>query len=301
MTRSRVRFSSAPLRIPSRSRCAAACVFLGLGFSGGLGGDWRDGRGWEGGCGLACGRTGGAVHRLRGEVAVGVEARGLQHDGDVRGAGPVEEFVEGHGAVDAAEFAEVALEFDQPEDAAEVDGVEVDEMGWGDGVGDGAVVVAVAHGAEVFLRGGDELQVRIDVGLGAGALLGQVGRIGAGVDGLHGARECVGGGDAGDGCECDECGLRRKHVSAPCGAVELLERCAVRPSINEAKSQFARAQSGRAVVRLRRKWLARREKKKLENDGARGADVAGARARRWMSLFVRARSVSREDVAGGWA
>jgi hypothetical protein len=46
----------------------------------------------------------------------------------------VEEFVVGDGAIDAAEFAEVAVEFDEPEDAAEVDGVEVDEVGGGDGV-----------------------------------------------------------------------------------------------------------------------------------------------------------------------
>jgi hypothetical protein len=83
-----------------------------------------------------CHRTverGGAGLR-GGQVAVWVEARGLQDDGDVGGAGPVEEFVVGDGAIDAAEFAEVAVEFDEPEDAAEVDGVEVDEVGGGDGV-----------------------------------------------------------------------------------------------------------------------------------------------------------------------
>jgi hypothetical protein len=69
--------------------------------------------------------------------------------------------------------------------------------------------VLVAHGAEVFVRGGDELQVGVDVGLGAGALLGEVGHIGLGVDGLHGVGEVVGGGDAGDGGELGE------HVRAP--------------------------------------------------------------------------------------
>jgi hypothetical protein len=69
-----------------------------------------------------------------GQVAVWVEARGLQDDGDVRGAGPGEQLAVGHGAIDAAEFAEVAVEFDEPEDAAEVDGVEMDEVGGGDGV-----------------------------------------------------------------------------------------------------------------------------------------------------------------------
>ena len=105
------------------------------------------------------------------------------------------------------------MEFDQPEDAAEVDGVEVDEVGGRDGVVHGCVIVLVAHGAEVLVRGGDELHVWVDVGLGAGALVGEIGGIGAGVDGLHGAREFVGGGDAGDG------GLLGEHVSAPCGAV----------------------------------------------------------------------------------
>jgi hypothetical protein len=72
--------------------------------------------------------------------------------------------------------------------------------------------VLVAHGAQVFVRGGDELQVGVDVGLGAGALLGEVGHIRLCVDGLHGVGEVVGGGDAGDGGDGDELG---EHVRAP--------------------------------------------------------------------------------------
>ena len=122
-----------------------------------------------------------------GQVAVGVEARGHEYRGDVGGVGPGEQFVVGHGAIDAAEFAEVAVEFDEPEDAAQVHHVEVEEVRGGDGIGDCAVVVTRAHGVQMLVGGGDELQVRVDV-VGCAAARGcEVGHAGLGVD------ECGGG------------------------------------------------------------------------------------------------------------
>jgi hypothetical protein len=97
------------------------------------------------------------------QVAGEVEARGHDDGRDLRVAGPGEKFVVYHGAIDAAEFAEVAVQLDEPEDAAQVHHVEVEEVRGGDGIRDGAVVVARADGMQMLVGGGDELQVRVDV------------------------------------------------------------------------------------------------------------------------------------------
>ncbi|MFN7317294.1 MAG: hypothetical protein ACK5Q4_17010 [Phycisphaerae bacterium] len=87
------------------------------------------------------------------------------------------------------------MQLDEPEDAAQVHYVQVEEVRGGDGIGSGAVVVALAHRVEMLVGGGDELQVWIDV-VGRGAARGcEIGHAGLGVeegDGGGGLLRCGG-------------------------------------------------------------------------------------------------------------
>ncbi|MFN8871613.1 MAG: hypothetical protein ACK5ZG_10210 [Phycisphaerae bacterium] len=86
------------------------------------------------------------------------------------------------------------MQLDEPEDAAQVHHVEVEEVRGGDGIGDGAVVVARAHGVQMLVGGGDELQVRIDV-VGRGTARGcEIGHAGLGVDERDGGGGLLRGG-----------------------------------------------------------------------------------------------------------
>ena len=93
------------------------------------------------------------------------------------------------------QFAETASEVERLIKSAPANSIHICQGFRGDGIVHGCVIVLVAHGAQVFLRGGDELVVRIDVGVGASAGLGEVWHVGLGVDGL----DCVGGARGIDG------------------------------------------------------------------------------------------------------
>jgi hypothetical protein len=91
----------------------------------------------------------------------------------------VEDFADARG-----EVGEIAVAFDAPEDESQIARREIDEARGRDAVGNMAVVVGVAHFAQMFECGWHKLHVRIDERHGAAAFFGEVWFIGQCVHGL---------------------------------------------------------------------------------------------------------------------